>query len=65
MIDHRVATWANDPKMSQYLTPQTLFRPGNFDKYLNRAKKAPVTAKDKFSGASFDPERPAYQEHLI
>lgn len=35
VIDTKCAKWINDPKMNEYLRPQTLFRPGNFDKYLN------------------------------
>ncbi|ADX42580.1 hypothetical protein [Tetrasphaera phage TJE1] len=40
VIDFKVLEWAEDPKMSVYLTPQTLFRAGNFDKYLAMAEKA-------------------------
>ena len=31
--------WAHDPKMSKYLTPATLYRPGHFPKYLENAKR--------------------------
>lgn len=31
----KVAKWRDDSKMRDYLTLDTLFRPGNFDKYLN------------------------------
>jgi len=27
--------WKNVPKMRQYITPQTIFRPSNFDRYVN------------------------------
>lgn len=40
VIDFKVLEWAENPKMSAYLTPQTLFRAGNFDKYLAMAEKA-------------------------
>ena len=36
VIDVKANQWANDPKMSQYLNPHTLFRPSNFDRYLNQ-----------------------------
>ena len=30
---HRM--WIGDPKMKKFITPDTLFRPGHFDRYLN------------------------------
>ncbi len=38
VIDVKVSEWANDEKMRQYLCPDTLFRPSNFEKYLQQAK---------------------------
>ena len=35
VIDKKVKAWASDPKMSQYLRPETLFRPSHFESYLN------------------------------
>ncbi|HWI49087.1 MAG TPA: conserved phage C-terminal domain-containing protein [Rummeliibacillus sp.] len=35
VIDHKVKQWIHDPKMKDYLRPSTLFRPTNFDNYLN------------------------------
>lgn len=35
VIDKKVASWKDDPKMSQYLRPETLFRPSKFESYLN------------------------------
>lgn len=34
VIDQKVSDWANDPKMSEYLRPATLFGP-KFESYLN------------------------------
>ena len=34
VIRHKQADWANT-KYSKHMTPDTLFRPGNFDRYLN------------------------------
>ena len=36
VIDNRVAEWTNDPKMNQYLRPETLFGP-KFEGYLQTA----------------------------
>jgi len=35
VIRQKFNTWHNDPKMKKFITPETLFRPGNFDRYLN------------------------------
>jgi uncharacterized phage protein (TIGR02220 family) len=37
VIDNKVADWLDDPKMNEYLCPETLFRPGKFEKYLNQS----------------------------
>ena len=44
VIDNKVASWANDQKMSKYLRPQTLFGT-KFESYLNeRAPNVPAHA---------------------
>lgn len=54
VIDIKVSEWKGDPKMEQYLCPQTLFRPGNFEKYINQREIKP---KDKVqSKPSYDLE---------
>ncbi len=35
VIDKKSAKWKDDPKMRDYLRPSTLFRPSNFDAYVN------------------------------
>lgn len=35
VIDVKCKQWLADPKMQAYLRPDTLFRPGNFESYLN------------------------------
>ncbi|MER2169447.1 MAG: conserved phage C-terminal domain-containing protein [Psychrobacillus psychrodurans] len=37
VIDEQVRNWKNDLQMNKYLRPITLFRPGNFESYLNDA----------------------------
>ncbi|MGA4517178.1 conserved phage C-terminal domain-containing protein [Solibacillus silvestris] len=37
VIDEQVRNWKNDLQMNKYLRPITLFRPGNFESYLNNA----------------------------
>jgi uncharacterized phage protein (TIGR02220 family) len=38
VIGYKSGQWMGDEKMDQYLTPQTLFRKSNFDKYLAEAE---------------------------
>ncbi len=39
VIKNRFEKWKDDPKMREYITPDTLFRPSNFPKYLNQVKE--------------------------
>jgi len=39
VIDSKVKDWADDDRMKDYLRPQTLFRPANFEAYLNAANR--------------------------
>ena len=41
VIDVKVAKWGGDPKMVDYLRPSTLFRPTNFENYLNETLVIP------------------------
>lgn len=36
VIDHKCFEWQNDPKMSQYLRPKTLFAASNFNQYVGQ-----------------------------
>lgn len=36
IIDNKVDDWLGDPKMEQYLAPDTLFRPSHIERYLNQ-----------------------------
>lgn len=37
VIDWKVSEWKDDAYWAKYLTPETLFRPANFEKYYNQA----------------------------
>ena len=45
VIDVKCAEWLNDPKMAQYLRPETLFTERNFENYLQQ--KMPVLNNGK------------------
>lgn len=48
VIDAKVKDWSDDPDMREYLRPQTLFRPSNFEAYLNEANRPTVKSKNSF-----------------
>lgn len=45
VIDTKASEWGRDAKMRKYLTPQTLFRQSNFERYVNEAR-APKAGGD-------------------
>ncbi len=49
VINAKFREWANNPDMAKYLTPETLFRPSKFAKYLDEAK----TLRSDGKGESF------------
>ncbi len=44
VIESKCDEWGRDPKMRQYLTPKTLFRQSNFERYFNALRVAPKTS---------------------
>ena len=48
VIDAKVKDWADNAEMREYLRPQTLFRPSNFESYLNEANRPQVKSKNAF-----------------
>ncbi len=46
VIDSKSEEWGRDPKMRKYLTPQTLFRQSNFERYVNALKATPKGGVD-------------------
>lgn len=58
MMKHRVALWGDDPKMREYLRPETLFRRSKFDSYY-AAKDEPVVQE-----VVNTPEPSQHQENL-
>jgi len=56
MIDDKVASWKGDPKMDQYLRPQTLFNATNFAGYYdNRVAQLPAAKITYFEPANQPP----------
>lgn len=49
VVNHKFNEWKSDPKMAQYLRPQTLFQTGKFDGYLMAAKTTPVAKQSVFN----------------
>ncbi|GAX06977.1 hypothetical protein IWT25_02325 [Secundilactobacillus pentosiphilus] len=48
-IDHQVLAWGNDPRMSEYLRPSTLFRASKFEGYVNHS----VNGGESYGGIEF------------
>lgn len=53
VIEHRVLKWGNDPKMSEYLRPETLFGT-KFESYLQGAKKISKPKQTGILGPGWD-----------
>ena len=49
VVKDRLVAWGNDPKMAQYLRPQTMFQAGKFNGYLMAAKTTPVAKQSVFN----------------
>lgn len=47
VIDVKCSHWLDDPKMSEYLRPSTLFRPMNFENYLNQEPRTDQAEQPK------------------
>lgn len=52
VIDNKVSSWSNDPRMSEYLRPKTLFQASKFDGYLNETLPA-REEHDGYGGVNF------------
>jgi uncharacterized phage protein (TIGR02220 family) len=49
IIEHKGAQWGNDPRMREYLRPETLFAPSHYDGYLNAALEWDAAGRPKLS----------------
>ena len=47
VIDNQTKKWGKDPKMAEYLRPNTLFSPSKFESYLNNTPEAPQIAQKR------------------
>jgi len=47
VIDMKTSQWLNDPENNQWLRPKTLFRPSNFEGYLNEKIPTEIKEEDK------------------
>lgn len=53
VIDSKSSDWADSERMREYLRPSTLFRPANFEAYLNEANR-PKVKKHGFTQNDYD-----------
>ena len=54
VIDAKSSDWADSERMREYLRPSTLFRPANFEAYLNEANRPKVKKKSDFPQNEYD-----------
>ena len=54
VIDSKSSDWADSERMREYLRPSTLFRPANFEAYLNEANRPKVKKKAEFLSNEYD-----------
>jgi len=47
VIDTKTSQWQDDQKMHVFIRPSTLFRPSNFEDYLNEPYQSPTPTKGK------------------
>lgn len=57
VIDVKCAEWLNDPKMAQYLRPETLFTERNFENYLNTKMPTKAQYKPQVTQRKADPNK--------
>jgi len=57
VIDTKYTQWKNDKKMSQFIRPSTLFRPENFENYLNEPYENPKKKTLKVGESSHAPSK--------
>lgn len=54
VIDNRIKTWKNDPRMRQYIRIDTLFRPTKFPNYLIAAQQEKRLMGDTFNRTIYE-----------
>ena len=54
VIDSKSSDWSDSERMREYLRPSTLFRPANFEAYLNEANRPKVKKKTEFEQREYD-----------
>lgn len=54
VIDFKAEQWGSDPKMAEYLRPQTLFGPEKFPGYLTRAKGWIAAGRPRFINGEWE-----------
>ncbi|WPR95107.1 conserved phage C-terminal domain-containing protein [Klebsiella aerogenes] len=61
VVDYLNAKWAQDPKMSDYLRPKTLFAPENCVEYFDKAKKWEAAGRPDWTGGKWVKQDTAFK----
>ncbi|HBV1352181.1 TPA: conserved phage C-terminal domain-containing protein [Klebsiella pneumoniae] len=61
VVDYLNEKWAQDPKMSDYLRPKTLFAPENCVEYFDKAKKWEAAGRPAWTGGKWVKQDTAFK----
>ncbi|HDG1692829.1 TPA: conserved phage C-terminal domain-containing protein, partial [Kluyvera georgiana] len=61
VVDYLNEKWANDPKMSDYLRPKTLFAPENCVEYFEKAKKWDSAGRPSWMNGKWEREAAGFK----
>lgn len=61
VVDYLNEKWAQDPKMSDYLRPKTLFAPENCVEYFDKAKKWEASGRPAWTGGKWVKQDTAFK----
>lgn len=61
VVDYLNAKWAQDPKMSDFLRPKTLFAPENCVEYFDKAKKWEAAGRPAWTGGKWVKQDTAFK----
>ncbi|MCQ8360419.1 conserved phage C-terminal domain-containing protein [Klebsiella pneumoniae] len=61
VVDYLNEKWAQDPKMSDYLRPKTLFAPENCVEYFDKAKKWEAAGRPAWAGGKWVKQDTAFK----
>ncbi len=65
VIDTKFTQWQNNDRMRQFIRPSTLFRPGNFEDYLNEPYENPDVKKLRVGESYLKGKKPLFEMEFL